>query len=397
MQAVASWLVSTTQPRSAKAPTGFNMEPSKAAAERRELGRTPVPRPRFRLFSALLVSAPVKVGIVGAGAIGCYVGGRLRARGGEVVFFGRPRVKAELETNGLDLQDGAGTGATLRVEPGDVRFVTEIAGLAGCDVLLVCVKSAQTAEVAADLRNLKDDRALVVSMQNGLSNAATIEKELPGRTVLGGIVGFNVVSSQAGAFRRATTGPLVIESHSDARLAPLASALRAADLETEIVTDIRAKQWSKLVMNLNNAVSALTGAPTQQLIFDASYRRIVRAVTVEALDLIKRAGHVPSRVGPLPVQVFPFMLGLPSSVLKIVARVQVKIDPTARSSMWEDLSRGRLTEVDYLNGEIVRLAESLGTRAPINQRIIDLVREAERADKGPPNLSADALWRAIQS
>jgi hypothetical protein len=69
--------------------------------------------------------------------------------------------------------------------------------------------------------------------------------------------------------------------------------------------------------------------------------------------------------------------------LKLVARIQVKIDPTARSSMWEDLSRGRLTEVDYLNGEIVRLADSLGTKAPINQRIIELVRDAELRGQRP--------------
>ena len=350
--------------------------------------------PRFFQPASL---RPVKVGIVGAGAIGCYVGGRLRARGGEVVFFGRPRVKAEVETNGLDLQDGAGSGATLRVQPSEVQFVTEVGGLRGCDVLVVCVKSAQTVEVAADLDGKVDDSALVVSMQNGLGNAETIRKKLPRHTVLGGIVGFNVVSSHAGTFRRATTGPLVIERHVDPRVTALAELFRAADLETEVVGDIRAKQWSKLVMNLNNAVSALTGAPTQALIFDASYRRIVRAVTVEALDLIKRAGHVPSKVGPLPVQLFPLLLALPSALLKLVARIQVKIDPTARSSMWEDLSRGRLTEVDYLNGEIIRLADSLGTKAPINQRIIELVRDAELRAKGPPNLSADALWQAINA
>jgi 2-dehydropantoate 2-reductase len=369
----------------------FHMEASEG------IGMDTVLARRFRVFSSLLVSAPVKVGIVGAGAIGCYVGGRLRACGGNVVFFGRPRVRTELETNGLDLQDGAGNGATLRVEPAQVDFVTEVAGLAACDVLLVCVKSAQSAEVAADLNGKVRDDALVVSMQNGLGNAETLRKQLPRHTVLGGIVGFNVVSSQAGAFRRATTGPLVIEATADVRVDVLARALRAADLETEVVPDIRAKQWSKLVMNLNNAVSALTGAPTQQLIFDASYRRIVRAVTVEALDLIKRAGHVPSKVGPLPVQLFPFLLGLPSALLRIVARAQVKIDPSARSSMWEDLTRGRLTEVDYLNGEIVRLAASIGAKAPINQRIIELVRDAERAAKGPPNMSADALWQAIRS
>ncbi len=337
----------------------------------------------------------MKIGIVGAGAIGCYLGGRLCARGAQVVFLGRPRVKDELAAHGLNLVDGAGRGATLQVEPSQVQFVLEPSGLADCSVLLVCVKSAQTALMARDLAGAIASDALVISLQNGLGNADAIRRELPRHTVLGGIVGFNVVTGQAGAFRRATTGPLVIEAAPDARVSTLASALRDADMATEVVSDLRAKQWSKLVMNLNNAVSALTGAPTQQLIFDAAYRRIVRAVSVEALDLIKRAGHVPSKVGPLPVQWLPTMLRLPSSLLKWVARLQLKIDPTARSSMWEDLSRGRLTEVDYLNGEIVKLAESLGTTAPINQRIIGLVHDAERAGKGPPNLSADELWRAI--
>jgi 2-dehydropantoate 2-reductase len=337
----------------------------------------------------------MKIGIVGAGAIGCYVGGRLCARGAEVVFFGRPRVKDELTAHGLTLVDAAGRGATLHLEPRQVQFVLEPNGLADCSVLLVCVKSAQTALMARELAGTIASDALVISLQNGLGNADAIRRELPHHTVLGGIVGFNVVSSEAGAFRRATTGPLVIEAAADTRVSTLASALRDADLATEVVPDIRSKQWSKLVMNLNNAVSALTGAPTQQMIFEAPYRRIMRAVSLEALDLIKRAGHVPSKVGPLPVQWLPAMLRLPSGLLRWVARLQLKIDPTARSSMWEDLSRGRLTEVDYLNGEIVRLAESLGTTAPINHRILGLVHDAERAGKGPPNMSADELWRAI--
>ena len=337
----------------------------------------------------------MKIGIIGAGAIGCYLGGRLRANGADVVFWGRPRVKAELETAGLTLVDAAGGAATSKVAPGEVDFVLEAGGLAACDVGLVCVKSAQSGEVAQDLAAVLPETALFVSMQNGLGNADALRKELPRHTVLGGIVGFNVVWRDGGTFRRATSGPLLIESHADPRVSALAGALRSADLETEVVDDIRAKQWSKLVMNLSNAVSALTGAPTQELIFDASYRRIVRAVMVEALDLIKRAGHVPSKVGPLPVQLFPTLLALPSALLKVVARIQVKIDPEARSSMWEDLTQRRLTEVDYLNGEIVRLAESLGTTAPINKRIIELVRQAEQAGKGPPNLSADELWRAV--
>jgi 2-dehydropantoate 2-reductase len=337
----------------------------------------------------------MKVGIVGAGAIGCYVGGRLRARGSDAVFFGRPRVRDALREHGLTLEDGAGSGPRLRVEPKDLAFVVDVAGLSTCDVLLVCVKSGQSDGVARDLAAVVPRGALVVSMQNGLRNAEVLRAALPHQVVLGGIVGFNVVEVRPGTFRRATTAPLVIEAQADARLDELVDTLRGANLETEVVHDLRAKQWSKLVMNLNNALSALTGVPTQRLIFEECYRRSVRAVTEEALDVIARAGQKPSRIGPLPVQVFPYFLRLPSAVLRVVTRIQAKIDPTARSSMWDDLTRRRVTEVDYLNGEIVRLAASIGAKAPINEKVVALIRDAERRAEGPPNLSADALWSAL--
>ena len=73
----------------------------------------------------------------------------------------------------------------------------------------------------------------------------------------------------------------------------------------------------------------------------------------------------------------------------------MKIDPEARSSMWEDLSRGRLTEVDHLNGEIVRVAESCGRRAPLNQRMVEIVHDAEKRGSGSPKLTADELWTAL--
>ena len=79
-------------------------------------------------------------------------------------------------------------------------------------------------------------------------------------------------------------------------------------------------------------------------------------------------------------------------MLRVVASAQVKVDPEARSSMWEDLSRGRKTEVDHLNGEIVRLAEATGLRAPLNAKIVAMVHDVEERGTGSPKLSADALW-----
>ena len=103
----------------------------------------------------------------------------------------------------------------------------------------------------------------------------------------------------------------------------------------------------------------------------------------------------PAKLGPLPPKLFPYLLRLPTGLVKILSRVQVSIDPEARSSMWDDLSRGRLTEVDFLNGEIVRLAGSCGTEAPLNAQIVRLVHKAEHEAKGSPKLSARELWDAL--
>lgn len=339
----------------------------------------------------------MKIGVMGAGSIGCYVGGRLLSRGHDVIFIGRERVRSELAAHDLRLTELG--GAVDVVSKDKVRVETDAAALADREVILICVKSAQTEEAGRTLSPIAAKNAVIVSMQNGVGNAAVLRKAMPGAVVLGGIVGFNVVSKDAGTFQRGTSGPLVIElppeADACARVNELATALREGGFEVELPADIRPKQWAKLIMNLNNAVSALSGAPTPDLIFTPGYRRVLRALIAEALGVLAAAKIRPAKLGAIPVGFFPTMLALPTPVLRVVARAQLKMDPEARSSMWEDLTRGRSTEVDYLNGEIVSLAASCGTQAPLNARIVTMVHTAEKDKKGSPGLSPQAFWSAL--
>jgi 2-dehydropantoate 2-reductase len=344
------------------------------------------------------MSTALRIGVMGAGAIGCYVGGCLAADGADVVFVGRARTKKELEESGLVLSDLDGTSG--RVVPKErVVFATEASALADCDVVLCCVKSAQTAEAGVELAKALNSRAIVASLQNGVRNADVLRESLGDHLVLGGIVSFNVVSNGGGTFRRATSGPLVLEDPSlpDPRLATLVGLLTAARLDPELVTDIRPLQWSKLIMNLNNAVGALSDRPTVELLSVPGYRRILRALMSEALRVLRAAKVSTGRLGPLPTTFLPFILGLPSPLFRLVASAQIKIDPSARSSMWEDLTKNRPTEVDYLNGEIVRLAAEHGARAPLNARILELVHAAESAQSGSPALSPERFWSALNA
>jgi 2-dehydropantoate 2-reductase len=326
--------------------------------------------------------ASMRIGIFGAGAIGCYVGGRLAANGVDVALVGR-RAMHGLVTVDLD-------GTEKRA---DVDVGTDPKALASCDVVLVCVKSAQTTEAAETLAKIVGAATIVVSMQNGVRNADVLRERLP--NVLGGIVGFNVVSKDDGTFRRATSGPLVVEDRDGAR--PIVDAFQRAGFEAFAERDIQSMQWSKLIMNLNNAVSALSNAPTREIVLTPGYRKCVAAIVEEALGVMRAAGIRPKKIGPLPVAVFPYALRLPTPLIKLVARAQLKIDPEARSSMWEDLARKRHTEVDFLNGEILRLARSIGKTAPINARVVDLVHEVESRKEGSPKMSPGELWRALHS
>lgn len=115
----------------------------------------------------------------------------------------------------------------------------------------------------------------------------------------------------------------------------------------------------------------------------------------EAIDVIGAAGLPMARLGPLPPRVFPWVLALPSPLFRVAARAQLAVDPEARSSMWEDLDKRRLTEVDYLNGEIVALAKRRGLAAPVNARVVDLVHRVEAERAGSPKMSPGELWRAL--
>jgi 2-dehydropantoate 2-reductase len=335
----------------------------------------------------------VKIGVMGAGSIGCWVGGRLAAAGNDVVFVGRPRVRDELAAHDLVTIDLA--GATARAPKEQVVVVTEATALSDRDVVLVAVKSAQTGDVGKELAQIVPRRAIVVSLQNGLRNVEVLRKSMPDHVVVGAIVGFNVVPKEPGTYRQATAGTIILESLRDPRVSSLAATLRGADLDIELVDDIRAHQWAKLVMNLNNAVSALSDAPSRDLVFVPGYRRVVAAIVSEAVAVMRAAKVRPARLRGIPVHLFPILLRLPTPLVKLVARAQLKIDPDARSSMWEDLARGRPTEVDDLNGEIVRLAESCGAKAPLNARIVELVHDVERRAQGSPRMSPQALATAI--
>ena len=313
------------------------------------------------------------IAVFGAGAIGCWVGGRLVAGGARVTLIGRERVMADVR-GGLRLTQLDGPEVQVAIDA-----TVDPAAAAAATVVLVAVKSAQTAQAGAQLARVLPAGATVVSLQNGVRNHEVLRSALPRQRVLAAMVPFNVARRGAGAYHRGTSGRLMIDD--DPAAAPLLDACRAAGLAIEPRRDMPAVQWAKLVLNLNNAINALSGQPLATQLSQRAFRRCVAAAQQEALDALEAARRTVARLTVIPPRWMPRLLTLPDAVFSRLARRVVAVDPHARSSMWDDLEAGRPTEVDYLQGEIVALAETVGRTAPVNRALVGLIRAAEAGGK----------------
>jgi len=278
-----------------------------------------------------------------------------------------------VRAHGLHLTDWR--GADLRVAPSAVRFATNPQAAASADLVLVTVKSAGTGEAGAELGKVLKPGAAVISFQNGLHNAEVLRTRLPGRTVLTGMVQFNVVNRGGGAFHEGSEGKLEVERH--AALAPFLPAFEKAGLPLVQHDAIVPVQWAKLQLNLNNPVNALSNVPLKEELGQRAFRQCLALAQSELLALLDTAGIKPAKLTPLAPHLIPKLLGVPDFVFRALAGKMLVIDPLARSSMWEDLEAGRTTEIDWINGEVVKLAEKLKKKAPVNARLIALIREAE--------------------
>ncbi len=318
-----------------------------------------------------------KVCIYGAGSIGAYVGGRLQAAGVEVSFIGRQRIADQVALHGLHLTDWQ--GADVQLPPEAIQFATDDAAISFADVIIVTVKSAATDEVGQALAGRIKSSAVVMSLQNGIGNARMLARHLPNNAVLTGMISFNVLQRGQGHFHAGTEGELMSDPHP--QLEALQPYFQAGDLPLELRADMPAVQWAKLLMNLNNALNALSGIPLHDELSQRDYRRCLALLIDETLAVLKQSDIHPARLMPVPMRVLPWILRSPDWLFARLAKQMLAIDPLARSSMWEDLEAGRITEIDWINGEVVRQAEKAGRTAPANQRVIALIRAAEEGGK----------------
>ncbi|WGS02905.1 2-dehydropantoate 2-reductase [Bradyrhizobium sp. ISRA443] len=328
------------------------------------------------------------IGIAGAGSIGCFVGGMLAASGRRVALLARPRVVQEITARGLRVTDVDGSEQVVAADR--LTLSDDPSILRDAQVVLVTVKSADTRQMADLIARHAPPDAVAVSLQNGVGNVPLLRERLPGRSVLGGMVPFNVVALGDGRFHRSTSGDIVIardDADTAARLSVPGLAIRAT-------SDIDGVQWGKLIVNLNNALNALSNIPLRQQLAQRDWRRLLADQMAEGMAAVRAEGITPVSPTPLPSSWMPPLLRLPDPLFNMLLGRTMKIDPAARSSMWEDLQRGRRTEIDYLQGVITAIADRRGLDVPLSRRVIQLIRTAEADGKGSPGLTPQQIRAA---
>ena len=325
------------------------------------------------------------IAVAGAGAIGCFVGGLLAASGKKVTLFVRPRVGSEIRAHGLTLTDF--NGLAQQVPAGRLIISEDPACLAQADIALVTVKSGNTSQIGAALADYTKKSCPVVSLQNGTENFDILRGHMPNRDLRAGMVPFNVVPMGQGCFHRATSGDIVIGKGR----APVAEALSVRNLAVTQSADITELQWGKFLVNLANALNALSGLTLQEMLRQRKWRKLMADQWTEALRVLRAHEIEAMSTTPLSVKMVPRVLRLPTPIFTRVADQMLTIDAQARSSMAQDLLARRPTEVDALQGQVMRMGAEVGIPTPINTRVHEIVKLAEIASEGLPNLPVKAL------
>ncbi len=303
----------------------------------------------------------MKIAVVGPGAVGCLLAALFAKAKEDVFLVDKSKERSEaLSKGGVSVE---GLGGSWNVP---VRACVFGAELRQADLAILCVKAYDTKEAAVSLQRFTGDSTLVMTLQNGIGALEQLEEIFPPERVLGGVTGLGATLLGAGSVRFAGRGETVVgrsDGSMTAGMRPLRESFTRAGLPFRFTRDIKGALWSKLIVNVGiNALTALTQLPNGALLKYEGTRRILRAAVTEGVKVAKRKRLRLQFDDPL-------------------AKVESVCEATAlnRSSMLQDILKKKRTEIDYINGVIVRLGQELGIPTPVNSLLLDLVHGLQEA------------------
>jgi 2-dehydropantoate 2-reductase len=293
----------------------------------------------------------MKVAVMGAGAVGCYYGAMLARAGHEVCLVGRARHVEAVNARGLILETSRFTQAL------PVTATTKASGVADADVVLFCVKSNDTGSAGQDMAPYLKQGAAILSLQNGVDNSERLQAVLK-RPVVAAAVYVATDLPAPGHVRHHGRGELVIGPCPASAM--IATAFEDAGIPTTVSDKVSEALWAKLIVNCAyNALSAIAQLPYGRLIEVDGVVDVMRDVVRECVDVAARSGISVSR-----------------DILDAVVEIAASM-PNQYSSTAQDLARGKTSEIDYLNGYVVRRGAEFGIATPANKSLLVMVKLIE--------------------
>lgn len=290
----------------------------------------------------------MRTAVMGAGAVGCYYGGMLARAGHSVVLIGRPKHVEAVRRDGLLLDTQS---FSMRVP---VQASADASGVKGAQLVLCCVKSNDTDSAAREMARHLEPDARVVSLQNGVDNAARLQALLS-QEVIPAVVYVATEMAGPGHVRHHGRGELVIGPAAGSE--ELVRLFVGAGIPAEISANVTGELWAKLILNCAyNALSAITKLPYGRLVERDGVEDVMRDVVNECLAVARGLG-----------------VSVPGDAWEAVQRI-ARTMPAQHSSTAQDLARGKRSEIDHLNGHVLRQGEVLGIATPVNRVLHTLVR-----------------------
>ena len=303
-----------------------------------------------------------KIAVMGAGAIGCCLGGMLARAGLNVTLIGRHKHVEAVNRNGLLFQ---GLDFQRHIP---IAATEDVAAVGDARLILFCVKSLDTEDAARQMAPHLAPDALILSLQNGVDNAERIRLHVKNQ-VMPVLVYAAATMPAPGCVKHTGGGNLIIgrssrdcdDKTSDQRLRDVAALFVGAGIPVKISDAIETDLWTKLVMNCAyNAISALGAARYGQMVAMPEICEVMRDLTME-VSQVARAKHI----------------ALPENIVDAVIKLADGMPQTA-SSTAQDIANGKPTEIDHLNGYVVRQGETLGIPTPVNRTLRALVKLLEQ-------------------
>ncbi|HWH97481.1 MAG TPA: 2-dehydropantoate 2-reductase [Pseudolysinimonas sp.] len=315
----------------------------------------------------------MRVAVIGAGAVGGLLAALLDRAGHDVAVTARGEHLAAIRANGIVLDGGYGSHVA-RVAANETLPQRP-------DLAILATKAQDAAAaLAANAANLEGVPLLV--MQNGLGGIRVAGEALPSSPLVGGLALFATSYLSPGHITVTAALPLVIggaPGTSKAVVDRFAELLRPA-LPIEVVEALEGAQWTKLLINHVNALPAITGLSVQDTVADPRLLRVLAASLRETVGIANRIGIRFASLQGIPGWILPWLgrgpLALAAWLPRRLARRMGDV-PNPASTL-QSIRRGQLTEIDFLNGAVVRVAREHGREAPINAALVELVHEVER-------------------